>query len=317
MLKRMYIVISLLSIATIMHGMGEEVGKRSAGGVLNDTLDSVVGKEIVGTITTLEHEFGGAIQEIKQEATLLGVTPKGAYEGAVVFGALYLTAETAKYFYHRYLAPEQEQALDAATLAGTQSVATAHSNVHVLGQFVSTTQVQAIVEAKWKELMGQGNLADKGYVDIATSQVKNMITSALETNASRVTVLRDVQGLKVAINGDSASKTIGIRTAHGLLVNRIAALENQKQAASSASSSSSSSSSAAAPSTEQGGGLFGGVGKMFGGRKKQKRDDSGVHGFKHKHGDDDDDDDDDAAPTDLHAAGDGHKGKQKDKDDTL
>jgi hypothetical protein len=294
MLKRMYIVISLLSIATIMHGMEEQVTKRSVGGVLNDTLDKMgIPKQITGTITTLEQEFGGMIHGAEKEITLLGVTSKGAYEAAVVGGALYLTAEMAKYIYTRYVGP-QEQPLDATTQAVSQSAANAHSNAHILGQFVSTTQINAIVEAKWQELMTSSKLADKDYVNTATAQIRNMATSALETTASRVASLESqVKGLAIVIHGD-AKTTPGIVSAHDILKNRIAALENQKQSA-----------SFAAQSKEQSGGM---MDKLFGGKRRKKGADSAVHGVEDKQGDkhsqdahDNDDDADGANITDLQA----------------
>lgn len=315
MLKRMYIVISLLSMASIMQGMEDEIGKRSALGKLDSTLDILVGKveeEVsahAGTITTVEHELGVIAQEAKDELTLLGVTPKGAYDAAVVFGALYLTAETAKYIYHRYIAP-QEQPLDAATLAAGKFATDANNNVHVLGQFVSTTQVQAIVEAKWKEMLAGSKLADKDYVDTATAQIRNMATSALETTASRVKVLeQDLGGLKIILRGDPKAITPGLLNRIDILANRVVALENQKQSASS---------SAKSKEKEKSGGMLGG---MF---RRKKGSDSAVHGIGQNHGDnhsngahDDDEDDDGANITDLQAHSSNNNNNNINNNDTL
>lgn len=295
MVKRMYIAVSLLSMASIMNGMEQEVGKRSALDVVNHVLDAVVGKveeEITthaGTITTVENELGALAHQGKEELTLLGVTPKGAYEAAVVFGTLYVSAETVKYIYYRHIAP-QPKPLDPHTAAVSKSAGDANKNVDVLGQFISTQQINGIVEAKWKELMDESKLADKDYVNAATSQIRNMVTSALETNAGRVTDLeRDVKGLAVAIHGDATDKKTGIVISHEALANRVVALENL------------SGSSSGKPAGK-GGGM---MSKMFGTNKNSAAP-AATKGI-HPHDDDQDDDDDNkdnhATEAKLHGAG--------------
>jgi hypothetical protein len=289
----MYIVVSLLSITAIMHSMQDAINKGSAGNYLNNTLDIFVGKETAmsGTITTVENELGIIADQAKEEITLLGVTPNRVYEIGVVCGALYLTKEGIQYVYNRYF-PAQAEPLDEHTQALGQSAIGAHKNADILGQFVSTQQINSIVESKWQELMKSGNLADKEYVETIKKQVINALTQSIQTTASRVEVLEtQVQGLKTILRGDPKATTPGIVTAHDLLVNRVSALENQQ----------SSSSSSTTHSTEQGGGM---MSKLF--RTKKTRDESGVHGVhgeKHSQGDipsHDDDNQDGTTTVTLH-----------------
>lgn len=299
MLKHAYIVISLLSIVNLMHGM-EDASKRSALSVFNNALNAVADKiqeipSIAGTMTTIENQLGDIGNEVKNDLSLLGVKPQNAYDAAVVFGALYLTAETSKYIYRRYIASDDDQSLDASALAAGQAVAQANSNINALGQFVSQQQINDIVQKKWDELVASGKFADKDYVDTATAQTRNMVTSALETTASRVTVLEgQVKGLIVAINGDKEAKKNGIFTLLDALANRMAALENQSHLDSGTQGHAQS----------KGEGL---MSKFFGRRKKGS--DSAVHGASHavgdnhSHDDDSENEDDSEKSATLHAPG--------------
>lgn len=292
MLKRAYIVISLLSIASLVHGM-EDADKRSALGVFQHTLNAVTGKieeipSVTGAITTIEHQLEGFAHDAKDDLSLLGVSPKGAYDAAIVFSALYLTAETIKYIYHRYIAPDEE--LHDEHL---QPIAQANSNINALGKFVSAQEINNMVQAKCDELVKSGKFADKDYVDTAIAQSRNMVTSALEKTASRVTVLEgQVKGLIIAINGDKEAKKNGIFTLLDLLTNRVMALENQSHFGSGTQ----------VHAQSKGEGL---MSKFFGRRKKGS--DSAVHGASHavgdnqSHDDDSENDDDSEKSATLHA----------------
>lgn len=294
MLKRMYIVLSLLSLVTIVHGMDETVGKRSAGDFFNHTLNAVLGKvedEVAmhaGTITTIENELGVVADQLEQKVSSLD--PKMVWNALVVCGAVCGAVEGCKWAYNRY-GKKSNLVLDSHLLGQGTQVAQAANDADKIGTFVSKQQIDALVEAKWNELV--------------TSSTISSLTQAVETTARRVTTLEgQVKGLGIIVNGDAATKKTGIVTSHEVLANRIAALENIKPAASSSS-------------VKQKGKLAATIGGLF--KKNVEHKDAGDG---HSHGDamsagHDEDEDHHATSVTLHALGDQNKDKKEEDDDRL
>jgi hypothetical protein len=218
MVKRMCIVVSLLSMVSIMNGMNQGMDKRSAGNVLHNILDAVVGAASAD-VGIVENELEAVAHEAQQEIS--SMDPKMVWNALVVCSAIYGTAEGIKWAWNRY-GVKPLPGLDSHTLAQGAAVTQAGDDANKLATFISKQAIDAMVQAKWNELV--------------TSSTISSLTQAAETTAGRVKTLEgQVSGLMIVVQGDPASNGTkpGIVSKHESLSNYVAGLANQKQLASS------------------------------------------------------------------------------------
>lgn len=304
MLKRMYFVVSFLSFFTIINGMDQELGKRSGVGAfldgkLNALLDAVE-NQVSSHVATLENQVVDVADQMEQK--LSSLDPKMVWNALIVCGAVCGTLEGFKWACNRY-GRKSDLVVDAGVITEDGELAQATSKADKLVNFVSKQQVDAMVQAKWDELIASGKFADKDYVAIIQKQIINSITQSLETTASRVTVIEKevagLKGLEALVKADASQKKEIIVTAHETLSNRVAALENIYVASSSSSAF-----------TKNAPGIFS---KLL--KKNKTRDDNANHPASdaHSQGNRQDGDEDHATTVTLHTPGE----LEKNNDDTL
>jgi len=260
MVKRTYLIVLILSITSLINGMDNNgssgnIGTRGASEWFDKAVDSVLGEEgkiassavitnagaaitnmasnagtitsaISSTATTVEHELESIGLQVTEEISALD--PKMVWNAAVVFVSLYTALEGGKWLWRRHSTQPStiSPAYDAQKQKTAAVIDQATKGVNEIGEYISTQQINELVEAKMKEMLA--TMADKQYVDDKKKEVISTLTPMIQGIGNRVTQLEsEVKGLALIIKGDNASQP-GVINAHNKLVSRVTAIEKEK-----------------------------------------------------------------------------------------
>ena len=208
MVKRMYVVASLLSIAAPVYGMGN----KSASDVFNAALNTIVpptqitstiSSAVTTTITSLENEMGQIVpQHSTVEIALLAAAVCAAWKGA-------------EYVYGYFNRPSRNLILDDPSLQNQhKELNGAQTKLLKTGQFVEEQHIKNIVYEQFKDVVDKNNFATKSDVNTATDNMR-----------------KEVVALNVILNGDPNAKgkdkpsIQGVVPGLKLLTDRVATLE--------------------------------------------------------------------------------------------